>query len=274
MAATRSASLGEGFDKLARYKRLVCSERVVIEREDGEARLRLEWPFAREAPPTLVTDLLFAFLVRLAQRATGKPVKPQRIELARRRANEAVLRRHFRSEIRFDAPHDVAVFEETTLALPLVKRDAQLLSILLPGLELKVAQDAHGATLADDVGLALSEMMCGARPAIAQVAKSLGMSARTMQRRLGELGTTYQVVLDNVRQRSARRLLANTDLGTGEVAFLLGFEEVNSFMRAFHGWEGATPARWRARANLRRDEPQEKPHRASARDQSRRAPRN
>jgi AraC-like DNA-binding protein len=72
-----------------------------------------------------------------------------------------------------------------------------------------------------------------------------------MQRRLGELGTTYQDVLDDVRQRAARRLLTNTDYGTGEIAFLLGFEEVNSFMRAFHAWEGTTPAKWRERAGDR-----------------------
>ena len=66
-----------------------------------------------------------------------------------------------------------------------------------------------------------------------------------MQRRLGELGTTYQDILDEVRQRSAWQLLANTDLGIGEVAFLLGFEEVNSFTRAFQAWEGTTPAKWR-----------------------------
>jgi AraC-like DNA-binding protein len=98
--------------------------------------------------------------------------------------------------------------------------------------------------------------MGGDRPAIGRIAKSLGMSARTLQRRLGELGTTYQDLLDDVRRRSARRLLASTDLGTGEVAFLLGFEEVNSFSRAFHSWEGTTPSRWRARATTRHREPQ------------------
>jgi len=44
---------------------------------------------------------------------------------------------------------------------------------------------------------------------------------------------------------ASRRLLANTDLDASEIAFLLGFEELNSFSRAFHGWEGATPSRWR-----------------------------
>jgi AraC-like DNA-binding protein len=48
-----------------------------------------------------------------------------------------------------------------------------------------------------------------------------------------------------VRRRSAERLLAATDLDAGEVAFLLGFEELNSFTRAFRAWEGTTPSQWR-----------------------------
>jgi AraC-like DNA-binding protein len=71
------------------------------------------------------------------------------------------------------------------------------------------------------------------------------MSSRTLQRRLEELGTSYQRLLDDVRRDTARRLLVDTDLDAGEVAFFLGFEELNSFTRAFHAWEGVTPSRWR-----------------------------
>lgn len=265
LAALHSATLGEGFQKLARYKRLTCPEKVWIDLADGEVRLRFEWLLAEEDPPTLVTDLLFSFILSIAQRGTTKPVKPRRIELTRRRVNEAMLRRHFRCELRFDAPHDVMVFDAATLALPMVNRNPRLLSLLLPGLELAVAEHDQERTLIDDVRSAVSETMCGARPAIANVARSLGMSPRTMQRRLGELGTTYQDVLDDVRQRAARRLLANTDHGMGEIAFLLGFEEVNSFMRAFHAWEGTTPAKWRVRASERPDVPPKKRRPAKAR---------
>jgi AraC-like DNA-binding protein len=255
LAAMHSATLGEGLQKLARYKRLVCPEQITIDVVDGEARLRFEWLLADGAPPTLLTDIIFAGVTNLAQRGTKTAVRPRRLEFIRRRANEAMLRRHFRCELRFDAPHDLLVFDEEALALPMVQRNAQLLAVLLPGLEQAVEQDDRARTLADDVRLALTEGMSGDRPAVAKVAKCLGMSARTMQRRLGELGTTYQEVLDDVRRRSARQLLANTDLGIGEVAFLLGFEEVNSFTRAFQAWEGTTPAKWRARAVARRGEP-------------------
>jgi AraC-like DNA-binding protein len=53
-------------------------------------------------------------------------------------------------------------------------------------------------------------------------------------------------VLDDERERTARRLLSDTDLEAGEIAFALGFEELNSFSRAFQTWAGATPTRWRS----------------------------
>ena len=251
IAAMHAATLGEGLQKLARYKRLVCPERISIDVENEEARLRFEWLLAEDTPPSLLTDIIFAGITNLAQRGTMTPVKPLRLEFIRRKANEEMLRRHFGCELRFDAPHDLLVFDEGALALPMVHRNAQLLAVLLPGLERAVEQEDRARTLADDVSATLGEMICGDRPAIAKVAKSLGMSPRTMQRRLGELGTSYQDVLDEVRRRSARRPLANTDLALGEVAFLLGFEEVNSFTRAFHAWEGTAPAQWRALASVR-----------------------
>lgn len=248
LVALHSASLGDGLEKFARYKRLVCPEKVWMDIGDGEVRLRFGWPLTEQAPPILVTDLLFAFIVSLVQRGTTRPIQPRRIDLTRRRLNETMLRRHFRCELRFDAPHDVLVFDEATLALPMVNRDAQLFSVLLPGLELAVAQDDQERTLVDDARSAIGEAMFGGRPSIAGLARSLGMGPRTLQRRLGELGTSYQVLLADVRRQSARQLLTNTDYAISEIAFLLGFEEVNSFMRAFHAWEGSTPAKWRATA--------------------------
>ena len=248
LAALHSPTLGDGLAKLARYKRLVCPEAITIDVRGGEARLRFEWILANSHPPPMLIDGMFAGVLDIARRGTGKPIRPLRLELTRRRAHESMLRKHFGCEIRFDAPFDLIVLDEALFALPLATQNAQVLALIVPGLESALEQEGSPRTLADDVRAALSEGISGERPAVEKVAKSLGMSPRTLQRRLAELGTTYQKLLDDVRHRSARRLLANTDLGAGEVAFLLGFEELNSFTRAFHCWEGTTPARWRASA--------------------------
>ena len=156
-----------------------------------------------------------------------------------------MLRRHFGCEVRFDASVDQLVFDAKALDEPFVTHNAELLEALVPGLEAAL-NAGGGRSLADDVRSTLTQRISGERPAVEKVAKALGMSPRTLQRRLEELGTSYQELLDDVRRRSARRLLANTDLDASEVAFLLGFEEINSFARAFHAWEGTTPTRWRA----------------------------
>lgn len=248
LAALHSPTLGEGLKKLARYKRLVCPEEVTVDVRRGEARLRFEWLLADTEPPPMLIDCIFASIVDLAERGTGKPVRPRRIELTRPRAHEAILRKHFGCDIKFDAPFDLLVFDEAALALPFVTHNAQILALIVPGLESALDETQSTRTLADDVRAALHRTICGERPAVEKIAKSLGMSSRTLQRRLGELGTSYQKLLDEVRHRSARRLLAKTDLGASEVAFLLGFDELNSFTRAFRSWEGTTPVRWRATA--------------------------
>jgi AraC-like DNA-binding protein len=248
LAALYSATLGDGLKKLSRYKRLVCPEEITIVVGRGEARLCFQWLLAEGHPPTALIDGIFASIVDLARRGTGMPIRPRRIELTRRRAEEAMLRDHFGCPIRFDAPIDVLAFDEAAFALPLLTHNEQLLALIVPGLERALEEESPARTLADDVRSALGRAIVGERPAVERVAKALGMSPRSLQRRLGELGTSYQKLLDDVRRRSARRLLASTDLAAGEVAFLLGFEELNSFTRAFHHWEGTTPARWRANA--------------------------
>src|SRR5882672_5277376 len=79
LAALHSATLGEGLRKLARYKRLVCPEKIYIDVDQGEAQLRFEWLLANDDPPALLTDLIFAGVVSLAQRGTMTPVRPRRL---------------------------------------------------------------------------------------------------------------------------------------------------------------------------------------------------
>jgi AraC-like DNA-binding protein len=169
----------------------------------------------------------------------------------RRRRDEAMLARHFGCAIRFDAPLDVLVLDEAALARPFLTRNADLLAVMLPGLEAELQQRAPARTLVDDLKMVLRQSMSGQRLGVDKLAREARMSARTLQRRLGEAGTSYQQLLDDVRRDTARHLLVDTDLAAGEIAFILGFEELNSFTRAFHGWEGVTPNRWRESNHLR-----------------------
>lgn len=78
------------------------------------------------------------------------------------------------------------------------------------------------------------------------VADELGMGDRTLQRRLHDEGTSFKHLLTEIRQEQARKYLADPALEISEVAFLIGYEDQNSFYRAFRLWEGNTPSNWRA----------------------------
>lgn len=247
-AALHSGTLGDALDKLARYKRLTCPEDIVVEQTSDEAAVSMRWMLAEGHTPRLLVDAIFASNFALAERGTGRALHLRRIELTRRPAEEGLLQSHFRCELRFNAPQDRIVYQRSDLQLPFVTQDDGHLSSLLPLLEGSLRQQTAATPLRDKVWNVLARGMRGGHLRMAQVADVLHLSPRTLQRRLGESGTTYQQLLDQVRHHLARRLLDATDLDVGEIAFVLGFEELNSFNRAFRQWEGDTPTRWRTTA--------------------------
>lgn len=249
IAALHSANFLDAMRKVARYKRLSCPEEITLERNGEETVVHYRWTAAENHAPAVLTDAMFASALRLVRQGTGDAtIVPRRVEFTRRAPAERIatgLARYFGCALRFDAPQDLLVWDTATMHVDFVTYNEDTLAVLLPGLEAALRE--HGATpsLAHQVGAILGRSMRGQRPSIEAVAAQLHVSPRTLQRRLANEGTSYQQELDRVRQQAARHLLTATDMEAGEIAFFLGFEELNSFTRAFHQWEGTTPNRWR-----------------------------
>ncbi|MGN0076875.1 MAG: helix-turn-helix domain-containing protein [Parafannyhessea sp.] len=78
-------------------------------------------------------------------------------------------------------------------------------------------------------------------------ARRLGVGCRTLQRKLDEEGTTFQRQLNHTRELLAKHYLKTTATGTDQIAYLLGYLELNSFLRAFGSWCSMSPSEWRNR---------------------------
>jgi len=91
----------------------------------------------------------------------------------------------------------------------------------------------------------LLEMLPTGQSAAHQVAKSLSVSKRTLQRRLTTEATSFQLILNQTREGLARHYLSRSNLSNGEISLLLGFDDTNSFLRAFLQWTGVTPKAFR-----------------------------
>lgn len=250
LAALHSPDVRSSLEKFARYKRLCGPKELVLEPVGHSLRVHVRWlPTQRRAPARLIDGGLAALLL-LVQRGTGSSLVPLRVELTRARDHEALLEPFFGCPIHFGAQYDALIFTNEQLDLPYVAHKADLLALIVPGLEAKLAPRAP--TFADEVRETIARRMAGERPSVQKVSRELAVSTRTLQRRLGELGTSYQHVLDEARHEASLRLLRASELDIPEIAFLLGFEELNSFTRAFRGWEGQTPRRWRDSMKRRR----------------------
>lgn len=233
---------------LSRYKRLTCPELVEVEVAGDEASVRYRWLLATGPVPRLLVDMTMASLRELVRCGTAGRVAPLRLELARRPMDRALLRSHFSCPVVFGATHDAMVFARSALDAPFVTAEAGAFARLVGGLEARLVAGEGFSAVAGEVRVAIARQLSeGRRPSLAAVARRLAVSARTLQRRLDEGGTSFQQQLAGVRRTTASRLLANTELDPVAISMLLGFVEPNSFDRAFRTWERTTPRRWRER---------------------------
>jgi len=123
--------------------------------------------------------------------------------------------------------------------------NADLLAAVAPQLEAELKQQLTEGSLREQVKGTLKRLLAGERPAIEHVARELHLSKRTLQRRLTEEGITFQQLMEEARRELAQHYLLHSSLELNETAYLLGYEDANSFFRAFHEWEGTTPGQWR-----------------------------
>lgn len=246
IAGLCTRSLRDGLERLARYKQLTCPEKIDVREGGEECSVRFSWLLAREIEPPLLIDLCFAWMVAIARRGTGQALHPKRIEFVRPAVNRDMYEAHFQCPILFGAPGNLLVFHKADLDRPFVTYNADLLAMVAPQLEAELRDQLNHASITEQVKGVLKQLLSGQRPGLQEVARELRLSTRTLQRRLTEERVTFQSLVKEARRELARHYLLNSSLELNETAYLLGYEDANSFFRAFHHWEGKSPTEWRA----------------------------
>jgi AraC-like DNA-binding protein len=245
LAALSAPSFREAITSVARYKEITCPEEVVSEIKDGEWSIQFRWLLAEEEEPEILVDVCFAWVLSLARHGTGERISPLRLELVQRRENAKVLEKHFGCKVVSGCPRNALIFRAEEAERPFVTRNADLLAMLAPQLDEELKRYRGQESFPEQVRAAIQRKLTGRRPKMLEVARELRMSARTLQRRLQESGWSFQQVLEEARRELARHYLAYSPLELNETAYLLGYEDSSSFVRAFRGWEGVPPAHWR-----------------------------
>jgi len=247
MAAFLARDYRDGLNRLARFKRLCTPEELTLTEAGGEARVTLRWLYADGPEPDAAADVTAAAVLELGRRGTRRPLAPVRVELTRREGITDRHRAYFDAPIRPGAAENAVILNRADLDLPFAGHNPDLLAILEPSLT-ETLRDIDGApALSDQVRTLIRRSIASGKPDVAEVARELGLSERTLQRRIGDEGARFRDLLDEARQDLSLTLLSDRRNGVDEIAFLVGFQDTSSFYRAFRSWKGVTPAEWRAR---------------------------
>jgi AraC-like DNA-binding protein len=245
IAALSTENFVAAVKHMARYKKLTAPEEMPHELDEEEFSVSFRWLLSIDAEPQVLTDYCFAWMLTIAQHGTGRKVTPLRVEYVQQRGNMRAMERHFGCEVMCGSGRNAIVFRAEDATAPFGTRNAELLDMLAPQFDEQMKQHLAEDSFVELVQRAIQDRLTGHRPSIDTIAQALHMSSRTLQRRLQDTGYSFQRVMDQARHQMARYYLSNSALELNETAYLLGFEDPNSFGRAFRTWEGVPPSDWR-----------------------------
>lgn len=241
LAILSAADVGDALRVVATFKRLLEPEDLHIVSDGEQVEVIYDWPDLDLRPPQALTDAELAFLVHVCRQGTGDAtLAPREIRLRTARLDRgAGHAKFFACPIRTGARHNAVVFASRDASRPFVTFNPELTSALLP--YLRAQTPPSQPSTAARVRAVLADRLRGRRPTIDGVGRVLAMSGRKLQRLLKDEGVSFRELLDDVRNEHARAYLTGSSFSDGEISFLLGFEDPNSFYRAFRTWNGVSP---------------------------------
>ncbi|MBC3930719.1 helix-turn-helix domain-containing protein [Undibacterium curvum] len=251
-AALCSANLASALERIAKYVRLIAPMIIKIDRSFAHTTITMDFMDHTQRPPEVFLIFKLVFFVQLVRLATRSHVLPLRVSwpstLDAHRHTMAY--QHYFGIAVTDAPLATVVFSNEDMTRPFLTENHKMWLFFEPSLRQRLADLDKTASMVERVRSALLEAMPAGEVSIQSVSRKLAVSIRTLQRRLQDEGTSFQHTLDNLRQSLAQHYLRNTEMSSAEISFLLGFEDSNSFARAFHSWTGKTPQTVRLQDNL------------------------
>lgn len=238
-AASCSPNLEIALDRVNTYKCLMGPFRIDATWEGDELRVVYRCEDRSRLPPLLgMIDVTFS--LHWVRHATRERVVPLRVGIPHIPTDVEPYEAYFGLAPVYDKDYTL-VFSKVDTRRPFLTVNSGMWSAFEPELRRRLAEVGADASFEERVKAALLELLPSGRSQKVDVARALGVGARTLQRRLEGEGTSFQAILAKTREGLARHYLSRTDLTLAEIAYLLGFDDPNSLYRSFKRWTGTTP---------------------------------
>lgn len=232
-----SANTRECIKRIAQYKALagaiifgICEDANGITVEiKGEETIEV---------PEIIIGVEMVLLTNLIRKATKENVIPVKITVKKPFANPEY--EQFLGCKAQEGAKNSITFSLEDAEIPFITRNESMWSFFEPELKKRLSELDTDDSFSAKVRSILVEILPAGKSGIEDVAAALGMSRRSLQRKLKEEDTTFQKQLNHVRELLAKNYIQNTQLSSEDIAYLLGYQDLNSFFRAFSLWTGKT----------------------------------
>ena len=200
-------------------------------------------------------EAVLAAVVAFSRWVTGQPVRPLQVQFSQPRVGPlAGYREAFGCPVAFEQAFSGVLLDNALLDAPLPQADAQLARLHHQYAAQRLAVLHEGGALAQELRAWIAAVLPGRVPTRAEAAQALGLSERTLARRMQAQQLSFSALLDAVRREAALQAVAQPGRALADIGQALGFAEPAVFWRAFKRWTGCTPLQWRARQGMAGDE--------------------
>jgi AraC-like DNA-binding protein len=244
-----SETLRQAAYQWERYAKLACDEGNAYHKEQ-HGQFSYIFNFSDDVPFQVIEHAIVSTL-SFCRRFSGQDIIP--IEVRFQHSSPLYRKEYeriFRSPVMFNQPDNVMVLKQADMDLPPRRHNSYLQTVLTQHADSLLNQFSVDKQLSDQVQKVIMNHLHEGDVSIETVSREMAMSRWTLNRKLKEEGTSFQVLLEETRKHLATNYLRYQERSPGEVAFLLGFSEPSAFSRAFKRWMGVSPGVYQKSGSL------------------------
>lgn len=243
-ASICSPNMNVALARLRQYKPLIGPMILDLEQTPAITKATISCYDYHEDLPLNFSLSELVFFTQLARLATRERIVPLTVALPELPPNLADYEAYFGCPL-VKAENVSIEFSAEDAERPFLTQNLSMWEFFEDKLNQKLANLDNKVKTVERIRAVLLESLPTGSSSIEDVASKLAMSKRTLQRKLTSEAETYQSVLQSVRTELADHYLQKSTLSLGEISFLLGFTEANSFIRAYSSWKGVSPGHYR-----------------------------